>query len=71
MFYNGFQMFLCVFASVLSAFRRMLQLLHVDISKVDRVLHLIPRFLLSRLSVSSSSSRRWLGIRRPSPLSQC
>jgi hypothetical protein len=45
----------------------MLQLLHVDISKVDRVLHLIPCFLLPRLSVSSSSSQHRLGIRRPSP----
>jgi hypothetical protein len=67
MFYNDFQMFFMCFSSVLSAFRRMLQLLHVDISKVDRVLHLIPRFLLSHLSVSSFSSQRRLGISRPLP----
>jgi hypothetical protein len=32
-------------------FRRMLQLLYLDVSKLDRVLHLPPRLLLPRLSV--------------------
>jgi hypothetical protein len=45
--------FSCVFASVSSALR-MLYLLHLDFSKVDRILHLLPRFLLPRLGVSSS-----------------
>ena len=71
MFYHGFKCFSCVFASISDAcisvssdFRGMLQMLYLDISKVDRVLHLSPRFLLPRLGVSSFS-RRWLGIRRP------
>jgi hypothetical protein len=51
-------------SSVSSAFRRMLQVLHLNISKVDWVLHLPPGFLLPHLGVSSSS-RRWLGIRPP------
>jgi hypothetical protein len=74
MFYNGFQVFLmcfckcfrCLCSSVSSDFRRMLQVLHLDVSIVDQVLHLHPRFLLPRLGVSSSS-RRWLGIRCPLP----
>jgi hypothetical protein len=45
-FSSGFQMFLQVFqmhvSSVSSTFRSMLQVLHLDISKVDRVLHLVP-----------------------------
>ena len=41
----------------------MLQVLHLNVSKVDRVLHLPPRFLLPRLGVSSSSRHR-LGMRR-------
>jgi hypothetical protein len=41
--------------------------LHLNISKVDRMLHLPPRLLLPRLGVSSSSRRR-LGIRRLLPL---
>jgi hypothetical protein len=45
---------------------RTLQVLYLDVLKVDRVLHLRPYFLLSRLGVSSS--RRRLGIRCPSPL---
>jgi hypothetical protein len=64
MFYNGFQIFFMCFVSVSSAFRRILQLLYLDVSKVDRVLHLSSRFLLARLSVTSSSQCR-LGIRRP------
>jgi hypothetical protein len=43
--------------------------LHLNVSKVDRVLRLPPRFLLPRLGVSSTSSRRLLGIRRPLPFS--
>ena len=46
MFYNGFEVFLQVFqmhvSSVLSMFRCMLQVLHLDIFKVDRLLHLAP-----------------------------
>ena len=45
------------FSSVSSVFRRMLQVLHLDVSKIDRVLHL-PSFLLPRLSVSSSFQHR-------------
>ena len=67
MFYNDFQVFLQLFqmhvSSILFAFRRMLQVLHLDVSKVDWVLHLPRRFLLPRLD---TSSQRWLGIRRPS-----
>jgi hypothetical protein len=66
-----FQVFLQVFpmyvSSVPSAFRRMLQVLHLNVSKVDRVLHLLPCLLLPHLGVSSSSWRR-LGIRLPLPL---
>jgi hypothetical protein len=47
--------------SVSSVFRHMLQLLHLYVSKVERVLPLLPR-------LSVSSSRRRLGIRRPLPL---
>ena len=42
--------------SVSSVVRHMLQVLHLDVSKVDRVLHLPPRLLLPRLGVSSSPS---------------
>ena len=52
-------------SSVSSIFRRMLQLLLLDVLKVDQVLHLALRFRLPRLSVSSS--QRWLSIRRPRP----
>jgi hypothetical protein len=76
MFYNGFQvfsMFLQVFqthiSSVLSVFIRMLQFVAFSVSKVDRVLHLSPYFLLSCLGVSFSS-QRWLVIRRPLPSSR-
>jgi hypothetical protein len=51
-------------SNVSSVLRHMLQVLHLDVSKVDRVPYLSPRLLLSRLSVSSSSRHR-LGIRRP------
>jgi hypothetical protein len=61
-----FQVFLHVLqmhvSSVLFVFRRMLQVLHVDVSKVDRVLHLPPRLLLHRPGVSSSSSWHRLDI---------
>ena len=44
MFCNGFQVFLQVFhthvPNVSSIFRRILQVLHLDISKLDRVLHM-------------------------------
>ena len=42
----------------------MLQVLYLDVSKVTRMLYLPPRFLQPRLGVSSSASRRWLGIHR-------
>jgi hypothetical protein len=58
------QVFQMYISNVSSAFRLILQLLHLDISKVDRVLHLFPRFLLPS-SVSSPPSRRRLGIRHP------
>jgi hypothetical protein len=55
---SAFLVFLQVFqkhvSSVSSAFRRMLQVLCLNVSKVDQVLHLPPRLLLSRLGVSSS-----------------
>ena len=35
-----------MFQSVSSVFRRILQLLHLDVLKVDMVLHLLPYFLL-------------------------
>jgi hypothetical protein len=58
MFYNVFHVFLQVFqmhvSSVSSAFRHML---HLDVSKVDQVLHLHLHFLLNSLGVSSSQGR--------------
>jgi hypothetical protein len=52
-FSSVFHVFLQVFkvhvSSVSSTFRRMLQVSHLDVSKVDRVLHLSLRFLLPRL----------------------
>jgi hypothetical protein len=38
-------------SNVSFVFRHMLQLLHLDVSKLDQVLHLPPRLLLSRPSV--------------------
>jgi hypothetical protein len=46
---NGFQVFFHVFlqvfhrhvSSALSIFRRIFQMLHLDVSKVDRVLHML------------------------------
>ena len=58
MVFKCFQVFLQVFrmyvSSISSAFRRMLQVLYLDVSKVDRLLHLPSRFLLPCLGVSSS-----------------
>jgi hypothetical protein len=52
---SGFcKCFRCMCSSVLDVFRRMLQVLHLNVSKVDRVLHLSHRFLLPRLGVFSS-----------------
>ena len=52
-FFKRFQVFLQVFqtdvASVLTVCERMLQIFHLDVLKVDRVLHLSPRLLLPRL----------------------
>ena len=46
MFYNGFEVFLQGFqmhvSSISSVLRRMLQVLHLDVSKVNWVLHLTP-----------------------------
>jgi hypothetical protein len=73
--FQWFQVFLGVSAnvsdfqthvqSVSSAFRRMLQVLHLNLNilKVDQMLHLPSRYLLSHFGVSSSSSQRRLGIR--------
>jgi hypothetical protein len=61
------QVFQMHVSSVSSAFIHMLQLLHLNVLKADRVLHLLPRFLLSS-SVSPPPSRRRLGIHRPVPL---
>jgi hypothetical protein len=49
-----FQVFQMHVSNVSSVFIRMLQVLYLDVSKVDRVLHLSPRLLLSRFGVSSS-----------------
>jgi hypothetical protein len=58
--FTCFQVFLQVFQmhvlSISSVFIRMLQMLHLDILKVDQVLHLSPRLLLPRLGVSCSPS---------------
>jgi hypothetical protein len=53
---NCFQVFQTHALNVSSVFRRMLQVLYLDVSKVDRVLHFPPRFLLPRLGVFSSPS---------------
>jgi hypothetical protein len=60
------QVFQMHISSVSYAFRRMLQVLYLDVSKLDRVLHLCSQFLLPCLGVFSS--RCWLVIRRPFPL---
>jgi hypothetical protein len=58
---NNFKNFSCVFASVSDecfkcfiVFRRMLQLLHMDVSKLDWELHLPPRLLLPYLGAAFS-----------------
>jgi hypothetical protein len=65
-FCNGFHVFSGVFSSVsyacfncLSAFRRMLQVLHLNVSKVDWVLHLPHRLLLPRFGVSPPAGAGW------------
>jgi len=55
MFYMVFKCFSGVFASVSSIFRRMLQVLYLDVSKEDRVLHL-PSLLLLPAPVGHPSS---------------
>jgi hypothetical protein len=65
-FHVFFQVFQTHVSSVSSVSRRMLQMFYRDGSKVDRVLHLSPRFMLPRLDVSSS--RHQLGICHPLPL---
>ena len=63
-------MFLQVFQMHVSSFSdacfKFFHVLHLNVLKVNRMLHLPPRLLLSRLGVSSS--RRQLGIRRLLPL---
>jgi hypothetical protein len=58
-----FQVFLLVFqmhvSSVSFAFRHMLQVLHLNVLKVDWVLHISPRLLLPRLGVSPPPSAGW------------
>jgi hypothetical protein len=48
---HGFHVFLQVFqmlvSSISSDFKHILQVLHLDISKIDQMLHLPPYFLLS------------------------
>jgi hypothetical protein len=71
---NNFQVLLQVFqmhvSSVSSVFKRVLQMLHLNVPEVDRVLHLPHRLLLLYLGVSSSS-RHWLSIRRLLSLFSC
>jgi hypothetical protein len=57
-FYVFLQVFKVHVSSVSSTFRRMLQVPHLDVSKVDRVLHLSLRFLLPRLG-SPPPSASW------------
>ena len=59
MVFKCFHVFLSVsdaYLSVSSVFFCMLQVLHPDVSKVDRVLHLPPYLLLPHLGVSSPPS---------------
>jgi hypothetical protein len=51
---SGFQVFLQVFQIYVSSvsFSRMLQVLHLDVSKIDRMLHFSHHNLLPRLNVS-------------------
>ena len=66
---NGFQVFWVLFSSVSTAFRRMLQLLYLDVSKVDRVLHLsahpLPHRLAGRASYDTVSGSFRIGQCRP------
>jgi len=57
-------------SSVSSTSRLMLQVLHLDILKLDPVLHL-PRYFSTASHRCLFLLRRWLGIRRPLPLSRC
>jgi len=50
------------------AFIHMLQMFYLDVSKVDRVLHLSLRFLLSRLGVPSSRLLAPAGHPPPAPI---
>jgi hypothetical protein len=53
--FSGILVFLQVFQTYVSnVFRRMLQLLHLDVSKLDRVLHFFPR-----LSAVSPRCQAW------------
>jgi hypothetical protein len=66
-FYNSFEMFfckcfICMCLCVSFVLGRMLEVLHLDVLKVDWALHLPPRLLLPHLGISSSSWRQ-LGIR--------
>ena len=61
-----FNRFSSIFTSVsdvrckcFSCFERTLQISHLDVSKVDWVLHLLPRLLLPRLGVSSFFQCWW------------
>jgi hypothetical protein len=63
-YFSGiFHNFLGVCFKVFHLSLHMLQVMYLDVSKINRMLHLHPRFLLSRLGVSSSRCR--LGIRHP------
>ena len=52
-------------SNVSCAFRCMLQVLHLDVSKVDRVLHLAPSSSLTALLLDAGGTvgdgRRWAG----------
>ena len=65
MVFKCFHVFLQVFqrhvSSVSSAFRRMLQVLHLDVSKVNRVLHILQCDLLV---VVAGGGARGRGVRR-------
>jgi hypothetical protein len=69
-FFGVYKYFRRMFLSVSSVLRHMLQVLDLNVSKVDRVLHLPSRLLLPRLDVLSASSEIWHGRLGPSP-SRC
>jgi hypothetical protein len=54
-----FQVFQKHISTVLTAFKRMLQPLFLDVSKVDRVLHLSSSHLLLHLAVGSKGAGAW------------